>query len=52
MLAAVGAVRADDATTPVLLQPHVPGAWRGVLFADGDAQDWRAASLAVARRDG
>ena len=51
MLAAAGALRADDDTTPVLLQPHVPSAWRGVLFADADARGRSATSIAVARRD-
>ena len=52
MLTAVAALRAGDAATPVLLQPHLAGPWQGVLFADGGTQGWRAASLAVARRDG
>jgi pyruvate,water dikinase len=48
MLAAIAALRARDAITPVLVQPHVPGAWRGVLFADDAGGGWRARPLVVA----
>jgi pyruvate,water dikinase len=51
MMAAVDALRAEDPTTPVLLQPHLEGSWRGVLFADDSATGWRATPLVVARRD-
>ena len=50
MLAAIADVRAHEATTPVLLQPHVAGTWRGVLFADTVAQRRGSTSLTVARR--
>jgi hypothetical protein len=52
MVHAVAELRSNDATTPVLVQPHLTGAWQGVLFADGGAPGWRARPLAVARRDG
>jgi pyruvate,water dikinase len=52
MLDVIATLRAEDATTPVLLQPHVAGAWQGVLFADETARGWRATALAVARRAG
>ena len=47
LLSAIAVLRAHDAATPVLVQPHVPGAWRGVLFAD-DVTGWRARPLVVA----
>jgi hypothetical protein len=47
MLAAVAALRAVDAATPVLVQPHVSGSWRGVLFADDAGGGWRARPLVV-----
>ena len=52
MLAAVAVRRADDDTMPILLQPHLAGAWQGALFADEDARGWRATPLAVARAAG
>jgi pyruvate,water dikinase len=48
MLAAIADVRAGDGRTPVLVQPHVPGMWRGVLFADDTGGGWRARPLVVA----
>ncbi len=48
MLAAIAVLRAGDPTTPVLVQPHVPGTWRGVLFADDGASGWRARPMVVA----
>ena len=51
MMAAVDALRAEDPTMPVLLQPHLEGSWRGVLFADDSATGWRATPLVVARDD-
>ena len=48
MLSAISALRARDAITPVLVQPHVPGVWRGVLFADDAGGGWRARPLVVA----
>ena len=51
MLAAVAAVRADDDVAPVLVQPHVAGSWRGVLFADDHARGWRSTPVAVAHRE-
>ncbi len=47
-LGAIAALRADDPTTPVLLQPHLAATWQGVLFAD-DAGGWRACPVAVVR---
>lgn len=47
--AAVAALRADDETTPVLLQPHAPGSWQGVLFADDRGHALGATSLVVVR---
>ena len=47
MLAAIATLRTHHAITPVLMQPHVSGMWRGVLFAD-DASGWRARPLVVA----
>ena len=35
---AVAELRGEDPTTPVLVQPHLAGAWQGVLFADGGAR--------------
>jgi rifampicin phosphotransferase len=52
MLAAIAVLRRADAATPVLIQPHVPGDWRGVLFADDSAGGWRARSLVVADAGG
>jgi hypothetical protein len=52
LLAAVAAVRADDDAAPVLVQPHLAGSWRGVLFADDQASGWRATPIVVARRAG
>jgi rifampicin phosphotransferase len=48
MLRAIDSLRAADPTMPVLLQPHVAAAWRGVLFADDAAGGWRARPLVVA----
>jgi pyruvate,water dikinase len=48
MLAAIADLRAHDTTTPVLIQPHVQGGWRGVLFADDAGGGWRARPLVVA----
>ena len=48
MLAAVDALRAADPGVPVLLQPHLPASWRGVLYADDAAAGWRSRPLVVA----
>jgi hypothetical protein len=48
MLAAVDALRAQDPYVPVLLQPHLPGSWHGVLYADDAATGWRSRPLVVA----
>ncbi len=48
MLSAIAALRAHNAITPVLVQPHVSGTWRGVLFADDAGGGWRARPLVVA----
>jgi len=48
MLSAIATLRAHNATTPVLMQPHVSGMWRGVLFADDAGGGWRARPLVVA----
>jgi pyruvate,water dikinase len=47
-LEAIAALRRDDPTRPVLLQPHLPSSWHGVLFAD-DAGGWRARPVVVVR---
>jgi pyruvate,water dikinase len=49
MLAAIAALRSDDPTAPVLLQPHAVGSWQGVLFADDRAHRLRATSVVAAR---
>jgi rifampicin phosphotransferase len=48
LLAALAALRAEDQSTPVLVQPHVPATWRGTLFADDVNGGWRARPLVVA----
>ena len=48
MLSAIAALRAPDEVMPVLVQPHLAGAWHGVLFADDAGGGWRARPLVVA----
>jgi rifampicin phosphotransferase len=48
LLRAIAALRTADAGVPVLVQPHVAGAWQGVLFADDAAGGRRARPLVVA----
>jgi hypothetical protein len=47
-LEAIAALRRQDPKTPVLLQPHLPATWHGVLFAD-DTGGWRACPVVVVR---
>jgi rifampicin phosphotransferase len=48
LLRAIAGLRAADACLPVLVQPHVAGAWQGVLFADDAGGGWRARPVVVA----
>ena len=48
MLASIAELRADDPRLPILVQAHVPGTWRGELFADDASGHRRSRSLVTA----
>ena len=55
LLVAIDAIRhgtdRTEANVPVLVQPHVAGTWRGVLFGDDAATGRRRRAVVVAGRD-